>query len=283
VLERGRAYQSGAVRKDADKKPIPEATRAYYEKMKKKESQMTDWSMNSILADLDSRHQEGFIPYPYSADEMIRMATEVHRRQLQRVGREMVWDGNSLEVFQSIALFFGGHESSDYELHKGIYLMGPVGVGKSLILNTMSELCTRIEQRLREAGKSFTPRAFSMDSTVVISRQIEKEKKTDSMEQYMDQQRCFDDTGMEDSIKVYGNEIHPMAEILTSRYVRYQRTGLVTHATSNKPYDQLSGKYGTRVESRVSEMFNHITITGVDKRPKDSTIGPLFNDLNQGK
>ena len=63
----------------------------------------------------------------------------------------------------------------------------------------------------------------------------------------------LDDVGMEAaSVKVWGNVISPVVELIYQRY----DLQLFTIATSNLNTRQLAEKYGDRVGDRIREMFN---------------------------
>lgn len=70
---------------------------------------------------------------------------------------------------------------------------------------------------------------------------------------------CFDDLGIEQNMKHFGNESNVMAEILLSRYDLLRYRGIITHATTNLNANELEKLYGNRVRSRLREMFNLIT------------------------
>jgi DNA replication protein DnaC len=78
---------------------------------------------------------------------------------------------------------------------------------------------------------------------------------------------CFDDAGVEvQGAKVYGSEIDLLPRLLLGRYNVYQRNGQMTHLTTNLTIEQLSKRYGARIESRLYEMFNEVKLVGKDKR-----------------
>ena len=77
---------------------------------------------------------------------------------------------------------------------------------------------------------------------------------------------CFDDLGIENNIKYYGNECNVMAEILLSRYDLFIGRGLITHITTNLSATEIEEAYGNRLRSRLREMVNLI---GFDQGVKD--------------
>jgi DNA replication protein DnaC len=57
-----------------------------------------------------------------------------------------------------------------------------------------------------------------------------------------------------------------MAEILLNRYDNPQTPWHYTHITTNLTAAEIEQYYGTRVKSRMREMFNMITLDGEDRR-----------------
>jgi DNA replication protein DnaC len=79
---------------------------------------------------------------------------------------------------------------------------------------------------------------------------------------------CFDDLGVEQNVKHFGNECNTIGEILLHRYELLQSQNIVTHATTNLNANELEKIYGNRVRSRLRSMFNLIDFpqTTQDKR-----------------
>ena len=59
-----------------------------------------------------------------------------------------------------------------------------------------------------------------------------------------------------------------MAEILLSRYDLFIQKGILTHITTNLSASELESMYGSRVRSRMREMFNLVAFkrNAKDKR-----------------
>jgi DNA replication protein DnaC len=79
---------------------------------------------------------------------------------------------------------------------------------------------------------------------------------------------CFDDLGVEPMGRHYGQDCNVMGEILLSRYELFLKSKLKTHATTNLNAEELEERYGSRVRSRMREMFNLIAFdeSARDKR-----------------
>ena len=140
------------------------------------------------------------------------------------------------------------------DLNKGILLNGPVGCGKTSLMKLL---------------RSFQFKNY--DYTVISSRDIAFEYNQQGypvIHKYGRSQRiyCFDDLGVEQTIKHFGNECNTLGEILLHRYDLMVNYGIVTHATTNLDANKLEAVYGNRVRSRLREMFN---LVGFEKTSKD--------------
>ena len=155
-------------------------------------------------------------------------------------------------------------ESTGIDLEKGILLVGPVGCGKTSLMN-ISRFLLPAEKR------------HSMKSCRDVSFEFMKDGH-DSFHKYtrgsFHQQPfepktwCFDDLGLETNMNFYGNQCSVMAEILLSRYDLYHAFGMFTHITTNLNSTEIEERYGVRVRSRMREMFNLIAFPSnvLDKR-----------------
>lgn len=151
------------------------------------------------------------------------------------------------DALLALCLYFGrdteGFEalSPAYSLSKGVMLYGPVGCGKTKIL----ELIARADPRL----------SFRVYACPDVSRAYRK-NGDEALEIYgAPRTMCFDDLGFEDAnAKHYGSSTNPLADVLTRRYQLHPRP--LTHATTNDDAAAMLEKYGERVTSRMSEMFN---------------------------
>jgi len=150
------------------------------------------------------------------------------------------------------------------QLNKGILLSGPVGCGKTTMMMLIN---------------SFFPplKKFQMKSARELSFEFEKQGYEligrygnpniyATIGKYKNGIYCFDDLGVEQSQKFYGNECNVMTEILLSRYDLFTRKRILTHATTNLSASELESMYGNRVRSRMRELFN---LFAFDSNSKD--------------
>ena len=135
----------------------------------------------------------------------------------------------------------------EIDFRKGILLLGPVGCGKTSLMTLI---------------RDFFPTSFRpiLKSTRQVSYEFIQEGYG-IIDQYGKSEKvfCFDDLGVESSLKHYGNECNTMGEILLSRYDQFIQFGTITHVTTNLNSVELEKMYGVRVRSRLREMFNLIT------------------------
>ncbi len=148
------------------------------------------------------------------------------------------------------------------DLSKGILLSGPVGCGKTTLMSLMRYVTADkykfIMKSCRDISFEFIEDGFSI---------IHKYTRG-ALYQCIPKNYCFDDLGVESSLKYYGNECNVMAEIILSRYDLFIAQNLITHVTTNLSAGEIEEAYGNRVRSRMREQFNLIAFTNesIDKR-----------------
>jgi energy-coupling factor transporter ATP-binding protein EcfA2 len=170
------------------------------------------------------------------------------------------------EIFYKLIAYFLKDEQAcsqfNINLEKGILLTGPIGCGKTSLMNLMKYL-TPTEHKFfvkpcRDISFEFIQDGYQIIHKYSIGKLYQSEPKT----------ICFDDLGTESNLKYYGNECNVMAEILLSRYDVYIAKRIQTHITTNLSATEIEAHYGNRVRSRLREMVNLIAYdkTTPDKR-----------------
>ena len=166
-------------------------------------------------------------------------------------------------VYKLIAYFLKDEQACfqlGISLQKGILMSGPVGCGKTSMMNLMKFL-TPTEYKFIVKPCRDISFEFIKDGYEVIHRY-----SRGKLEQLDPKTYCFDDLGLENNLKYYGNECNVMAEILLSRYDLYISRHIQTHITTNLSASEIEGQYGNRVRSRMRELFNLIAY---DNNTKD--------------
>ena len=138
------------------------------------------------------------------------------------------------------------------DLQKGILLAGPIGCGKTSLMTIMKHLPSADFKYSIKPCRDISFE-FIQDGYEVI-HQYSKGK----LYQANPRNICFDDLGLENNLKYYGNECNVMAEILLSRYDLFISNKIITHLTTNLSASEIEYAYGNRVRSRLRQMFNLI-------------------------
>jgi len=149
------------------------------------------------------------------------------------------------------------------DTNKGLLLSGPVGCGKTSLMKLLPYLAPHKTNYeiipTRNIVFNFNAAGFEV------------------LEKYNDAKNyCFDDLGVEPTGCHYTKECNVMGEILLSRYDIFKdgREPVLslakgkTHITTNLNAEELEARYGSRVRSRLREMFNLISFDSstTDKR-----------------
>lgn len=182
------------------------------------------------------------------------------KNRLEVLGKQMF--GPEFKVFSSddellyrlYVYFTTNIEEADrlkIELKKGILLAGPVGCGKTSILQVINRMRGReglyIVKSCRDVAYEFMKGG---------DEAIQKYGRKSFDYNNDPKSYCFDDLGVENSVKFYGNECNVMSDILLTRYDMFVSKEMKTLITTNLTSDEIEESYGTRVRSRLREMCN---------------------------
>ncbi|WP_284653522.1 ATPase [Flavobacterium terrisoli] len=168
-------------------------------------------------------------------------------------------------IYKLIAYFLKDEQACfqfGINLNKGILLSGPIGCGKTSLINLM-KLLTPTEYKFSVKPCRDISFEFIQDGYEVIHKYSKGQLYKTDPKIY-----CFDDLGLENNLKYYGNECNVMAEILLSRYDLFISKRIQTHITTNLSASEIETQYGNRVRSRMRELFNLIAFDNIinDKR-----------------
>ena len=173
-------------------------------------------------------------------------------------------------IFKLLVYFVQDHHTApslNLNLRKGILLTGPIGCGKTSLMMLMRAFLPDHRRHVLKSSRSISLE-FQEDGYQVIQRY-----STQSFHQRGGESHpkiyCFDDLGVEQPLKHYGNQCNIMAEILLSRYDLFVHQGMLTHLTTNLSASEIEQAYGNRVRSRMREMFN---LVAFDREAKDKRV-----------
>lgn len=183
-------------------------------------------------------------------------------------------DSNNSFAYENIAKWVVGDPSmkcSGYDgngerpgdLCKGLYIQGPTGTGKSIAINLCRKACSAFKI-IVNASNPYQPLTWSSYNTDNICSAYEN--SGDISEFKKSPVICIQDLGTEPSEVIYmGNRRNCLRSILEYRGDCYDK---ITHITSNIPIFKTGEYYGERVQSRLYQMCNPITMLGTDRRIK---------------
>lgn len=179
-----------------------------------------------------------------------------------------VLDDDNRDIFETLCMYFSNDPafelSGEYSFEKGIILNGPIGCGKTELMRLFSinsfrpfqvTPCRRIADLYQNEGVTALNR-FSELLPVYPQRNLG----------FAEIGHCFDDLGTEDDKKNFGNQLNVMQEIIYRLYDN--RLIGYSHMTTNLGGDEIDAMYGTRIRSRMREMYNQIMFspTARDRR-----------------
>lgn len=177
-------------------------------------------------------------------------------------GKQFTIDDDNRAIIEMLCYYFT-ETVGTLNLHKGLLLVGGVGIGKSTLMNFFRRnqkasyrmiSCRDIESDFSSEGER-SVKNCSYNLTIAVNSDPFGHQEIGY---------CFDDLGTEANAKHYGHEKNVMAEIILNRYdnnLPYH----FTHITTNLTAEDLKTQYGTRVTDRMREMFNIITFPSDSK------------------
>jgi DNA replication protein DnaC len=199
----------------------------------------------------------------YSYDEVI---TWLEKKGVELYGNHFKILETDYPIVYKLIAYFLKDEPTCFQyginLNKGILLTGPIGCGKTSLMNLIKYL-TATEHKFfvkpcRDISFEFIQDGYQIIHKYSNGKLYQSEPRT----------YCFDDLGTENNLKYFGNECNVMAEILLSRYDLFISKKLFTHITTNLSATEIEKHYGNRVRSRLREMVNLIAFekSAQDKR-----------------
>jgi energy-coupling factor transporter ATP-binding protein EcfA2 len=172
-------------------------------------------------------------------------------------------------IYKLVIYFLKRQDLADkyfINLNKGILLTGPIGCGKTTLMTIMNYF-PQAENRYfmktcRDISFEFHKEGYE------VVQEYSKKANHQRQGEYIPKAFCFDDLGVENNLKHFGNECNIMGEILLSRYEMYVTRKAITHITTNLSSSEIELVYGNRVRSRMREMLNLMSFNKdcVDKR-----------------
>lgn len=185
----------------------------------------------------------------------------IMKEEANERGFKLTFDDGNKYALDQLIKYFIRDKSFNGSLAKGLALVGDTGRGKTFLMECLQLFTVAYD----------LPTAFS----IIDMKHIAREANTNGVEvieSYTQLIKSYDDVGFEEKVRHYGNQICTFTELISIAYNKFTKTGKVCHMTSNLSHRGLGDfqtfedKYGKRVGSRLTEMFNFIYLSGQDKR-----------------
>lgn len=149
--------------------------------------------------------------------------------------------------------------------HKGMFIYGNYGTGKSLFFEILEEV-----YKTSKNPAYYIKTINTIDLIDKVTNQLSRPNQLapndkSILEINTTGTKHFEDLGAERKLIHFGNNFEVMSEILQLRYNNSKSRGK-TFITSNLSPDQVRKRYGNRVYDRMLEMFNIIEMKGNSRR-----------------
>ena len=171
-------------------------------------------------------------------------------------------------IYKLLVYAIGDQENAarfGISLKKGILLTGPIGCGKTSLMQLISYFFPRETQYQVKPTREISFE-FEKDGFTVINHYSKGSFVKYANMPFIPKVYCFDDLGLEQTPKYFGNECNVMAEILLNRYDLFVSKRMMTHITTNLSASELESIYVNRIRSRMREMFN---LVAFDRETRD--------------
>jgi DNA replication protein DnaC len=169
--------------------------------------------------------------------------------QKRNVSKYIIDDHNR-KALNQITYYLVGDSRFNDGLHKGLFIRGPVGTGKTMPLEIITEVFKL---------KRFNLRIYNALEVANIMRSSDEAAKKRLLEGYI----AIDDVGIEDvEYKVFGSTVRPIFDVISSRYATRRFTFITTNLTPS----EIEARYGNRVRDRLREMTSQIVLNGESRR-----------------
>lgn len=194
----------------------------------------------------------------------------------EEIGRELCGDRfqigtDNSEAYLRAVTWVLGDRDNGVDPDKGLYIYGPTGTGKSVMVSVLHELSHRLRAHflrydIRKQEEVYAPLLWAYRNAPEYV-----ELYDGSIPQWLKYTPiiCINDLGTEVHAKFYGKEVDVISELIGWRTDnRWQDHKMII--TTNLTSDELQ-QYGTRTISRITGYCNLIALRGRDLRQNYTT------------
>lgn len=157
-------------------------------------------------------------------------------------------------VLYDLLKYFTNQPDSVYPLQKGIYLYGPCGTGKTMLMRLFQRLTTE------------TVKAFEIVNLTSEIQNAKDHPEFDIIGSLKQGNKCLDEFGFgNDRVMDHGNETRVYDATIYERHLR-SRYGKITHIISNVPIKEAGKHVDFRNIDRFGEMMTPVLFNGETMR-----------------
>ena len=170
-----------------------------------------------------------------------------------------VVDDYNRDIVLQMWLYATGSKECKWNIHKGIYIGGKVGCGKTLLMQAFCQILNFISGRVIEM----------IPATLLFQRILD-----DGINSLAQRPLFIDELGREQlEMNAFGNKMRPIEDLMALRYNNGARTFFTSNfkiATLSKGHNEKGEKigYGQYIGDRIQEMTNIVELPGESRREK---------------
>lgn len=147
------------------------------------------------------------------------------------------------------------------DFDKGLFLYGPLGLGKSLTMLAMRQYMNYVKAHYEQKRDDYRLCAWIKSASELANIYAVDGQPALITYAQQDVNLVIDEFGREPCpAKYYGTEMNVLQFLLQLRYDN--RRCSITHVTTNMKLDEIAPKYGAYVADRCLELFNFIEFKG---------------------
>ncbi|MBQ9356334.1 MAG: cell division protein ZapE [Prevotella sp.] len=170
-----------------------------------------------------------------------------------------VVDDNNREIIRQMWLYVLGSDQCQWNIHKGLYLGGKVGCGKTVLMQSFCHVLHLVS---------------GLNIEMIPANELYKRIIKNGIESLASRPLFIDELGREQlEINDFGNKIRPINDLMALRYETGARTFFTSNfniATLSKGYNEKGEMigYGNYIGERIQEMANMAILPGESRREK---------------
>jgi DNA replication protein DnaC len=205
---------------------------------------------NYTINDLRERRPFIRLDWEKFLDKLIENGLALQKYQ----GRDLNFEAETdFHIIKQLYYYAIGSSECEYDIKKGIAILGSVGRGKTMLMQAFLELF----------NQDPTTKNVTFFSSIQYAEELAK--KPDLNANYIKRPLMLDDIGKEPSeIICYGTPKKPIGDLICARYMH----GSITFFTSNFNLETLTNHYGKHVMDRLQEQCTFVYLTGESRRKK---------------